>query len=187
MARAKMASQQMYPGVYSQARGAREAPRVSGSDLSNAANQLQQYQKLLQIQRAHAELKRQQQQQAAAKLVTLQASAGGAWPNIIRKPFVPKRKPKPNPKADVSVVTLDNEQPSDELREIARDLECPVCFNVAKPPIYQCEEGHIICHQCKPNLEKCPSCSKKYSEPAIRNRLAEKISDKYSAQLSKYE
>ena len=62
MARAKMASQQMYPGVYSQARGAREAPRVSGSDLSNAANQLQQYQKLLQIQRAHAELKRQQQQ-----------------------------------------------------------------------------------------------------------------------------
>ena len=183
MARAKMASQQMYPGVYSQARGAREAPRVSGSDLSNAAIQLQQYQKLLQIYRAHAELKRQQQQQAADKLVTLQASAGGARPNIIRKPFVPKPKPKPNPKADVSVVTLDNEQPSNELREIARDLECPVCFNVAKPPIYQCEEGHIICHQCKPNLENCPSCNKKYSEPAIRNRLAENI---YSTQLSKY-
>ena len=113
MARAKMASQQMYPGVYSQARGAREAPRVSGSDLSNAANQLQQYQKLLQIQRAHAELKRQQQQQqqqqAAAKLVTLQASAGGARPNIIRKPFVPKPKPKSNPKAAVSIVTLDDE------------------------------------------------------------------------------
>ena len=109
MARAKMASQQMYPGVYSQARGAREAPRVSGSDLSNAANQLQQYQKLLQIQRAHAELKRQQQQQAADKLVTLQASAGGARPNIIRKPFVPKPKPKSNPKAAVSIVTLDDE------------------------------------------------------------------------------
>ena len=109
MARAKMASQQMYPGVYSQARGAREAPRVSGSDLSNAAIQHQQYQKLLQIQRAHAELKRQQQQQAAAKLVTLQASAGGARPNIIRKPFVPKPKPKSNPKAAVSIVTLDDE------------------------------------------------------------------------------
>ena len=104
-----MASQQMYPGVYSQARGAREAPRVSGSDLSNAAIQHQQYQKLLQIQRAHAELKRQQQQQAAAKLVTLQASAGGARPNIIRKPFVPKPKPKSNPKAAVSIVTLDDE------------------------------------------------------------------------------
>ena len=109
MQRAKMASQQMYPGVYSQARGAREAPRVTGSDLSTAANQLQQYQKLLQIQRAHAELKRQQQQQAAAKLVTLQASAGGARPNIIRKPFVPKPKPKSNPKAAVSIVTLDDE------------------------------------------------------------------------------
>ena len=108
MARAKIASQ-MYPGVYSQAHGAREAPRVSGSDLSNAAIQHQQYQKLLQIQRAHAELKRQQQQQAAAKLVTLQASAGGARPNIIRKPFVPKPKPKSNPKAAVSIVTLDDE------------------------------------------------------------------------------
>ena len=138
MARAKIASQ-MYPGVYSQAHGAREAPRVSGSDLSNAAIQHQQYQKLLQIQRAHAELKRQQQQQAAAKLVTLQASAGGVRPNIIRKPFVPKPKPKPNPKANVSVVTLDMEQPSDELREIARDLECPVCFNVARiPPGFAC-------------------------------------------------
>ena len=109
-----MASQQMYPGVYSQARGAREAPQVTGSDLSTAANQLQQYQKLLQIQRAHAELKRQQQQQAAAKLVTLQASAGGARPNIIRKPFVPKPKPKSNPKAAVSIVTLDDEDDDDE-------------------------------------------------------------------------
>ena len=108
MARAKIASQ-MYPRVYSQPRGAREAPRVSGSDLSNAAIQLQQYQKLLQIYRAHAELKRQQQQQAADKLVTLQASAGGARPNIIRKPFVPKPKPKSNPKAAVSIVTLDDE------------------------------------------------------------------------------
>ena len=108
MARAKIASQ-INPGVYSQAHGAREAPRVSGSDLSNAAIQHQQYQKLLQIQRAHAELKREQQQQAAAKLVTLQASAGGARPNIIRKPFVPKPKPKSNPKAAVSIVTLDDE------------------------------------------------------------------------------
>merc|ERR1712150_57064 len=114
MQRAKMASQQMYPGVYSQARGAREAPQVTGSDLSTAANQLQQYQKLLQIQRAHAELKRQQQQQQAAKLVTLQAGGGGR-PNIIRKPFVPtKPKPKSNPNAPVSVVTLDDDDDEDE-------------------------------------------------------------------------
>ena len=117
MQRAKMASQQMYPGVYSQARGAREAPRVTGSDLSTAANQLQQYQKLLQIQRAHAELKRQQEQQQqrqqAAKVVTLQA--GAARPNIIRKPFVPnKPKPNPNPKAPVSVVTLDDDDDDED-------------------------------------------------------------------------
>ena len=81
---------------------------------------------------------------------------------------------------------LSDIEPSEELREIERELECPVCMDIAKPPIYQCEEGHIICCQCKPLLTNCPHCSKKYSEPAIRCRFAEKLSDKYSAQLSKH-
>ena len=25
------------------------------------------------------------------------------------------------------------------------DLECPVCYELSRPPIYQCPEGHIIC------------------------------------------
>ena len=76
--------------------------------------------------------------------------------------------------------------------------ECPVCMEIAKPPIYQCEEGHIICckkskynffekmkvqfsfylflGQCKPLLTNCPhNCGKNYSEPAIRCRFAEKL------------
>ena len=81
---------------------------------------------------------------------------------------------------------LSDIEPSEELREIERELECPVCMDIAKPPIYQCEEGHIICCQCKPLLTNCPHCSKKYSEPAIRCRFAEKLSDKYSAQLSRH-
>ena len=44
---------------------------------------------------------------------------------------------------------LSDLEPSDELREIERELECPVCMEIAKPPIYQCEEGHIICCHCK--------------------------------------
>ena len=47
---------------------------------------------------------------------------------------------------------LSDLEPSDELREIERELECPVCMEIAKPPIYQCEEGHIICCHCKVRL-----------------------------------
>ena len=49
---------------------------------------------------------------------------------------------------------LSDLEPSDELREIERELECPVCMEIAKPPIYQCEEGHIICCHCKVRLLK---------------------------------
>jgi len=75
---------------------------------------------------------------------------------------------------------------SEELREIEQELECPVCMEISRPPIYQCEEGHIICSNCKPLLTDCPhNCGKKYAEPAIRCRFAEKLSHKYAAQLSK--
>jgi hypothetical protein len=82
---------------------------------------------------------------------------------------------------------LSDIEPSDELREIELELECPVCMEIARPPIYQCEEGHIICAHCKPLLTNCPhNCGKKYSEPAIRCRFAEKLADKYAAQLGKH-
>ena len=69
---------------------------------------------------------------------------------------------------------------SAELREVERELECPVCIEVSRPPIYQCEEGHIICSSCKPLLKVCPhNCGQKYSEPAIRCRFAEKLADRY--------
>lgn len=69
---------------------------------------------------------------------------------------------------------------SGELKEIEAELECPVCMEVSRPPIYQCEEGHIICSNCKPLLKVCPhNCGQKYSEPAIRCRFAEKLADKY--------
>ena len=82
---------------------------------------------------------------------------------------------------------LSDLEPSEELREIESELECPVCMEMAQPPIYQCEEGHIICATCKPLLTNCPhNCGKKYSEPAIRCRFAEKLADKYAAQLAKH-
>nr|ACO15158.1 E3 ubiquitin-protein ligase Siah1 [Caligus clemensi] len=67
----------------------------------------------------------------------------------------------------------------EELKEIEGELECPVCMDISRPPIYQCEEGHIICSTCKPLLTNCPHCATKYSEPAIRCRFAEKLSLRY--------
>ena len=61
--------------------------------------------------------------------------------------------------------------------------QCPVCMDVSRPPIYQCEEGHIVCPNCKPMLKECPICSQRYSDPAIRCRFAEKLADKYFAAI----
>ena len=66
-----------------------------------------------------------------------------------------------------------------ELCELEQELECPVCMEISRPPIYQCEEGHIICATCKPILTQCPSCSNAYSNPVIRCRFAEKLSERY--------
>lgn len=38
-------------------------------------------------------------------------------------------------------------------------MECPVCFDYMRPPIYMCNGGHSICSKCKPNLKKCPTCT----------------------------
>ena len=38
-------------------------------------------------------------------------------------------------------------------------LECPACLETPRaPPIYQCERGHIVCNNCRPKLQNCPTC-----------------------------
>lgn len=56
-----------------------------------------------------------------------------------------------------------------------KDLECPVCFETAKTPIYQCTGGHLICKTCLPNLRICPECRIRYPNTLFRNRFAEKM------------
>ena len=31
-----------------------------------------------------------------------------------------------------------------------KELECPVCLEVASPPLFCCEDQHLICSQCRP-------------------------------------
>ena len=60
-----------------------------------------------------------------------------------------------------------------------RDLECPVCMEVAKPPapLFMCQDSHLICSECKPRLDKCPTCRLTYNDPVLKNRLAENSRD----------
>uniref|UniRef100_A0A2P2K2Z3 RING-type E3 ubiquitin transferase n=2 Tax=Rhizophora mucronata TaxID=61149 RepID=A0A2P2K2Z3_RHIMU len=38
-------------------------------------------------------------------------------------------------------------------------LECPVCWNLMFPPIYQCANGHTLCSSCKARISNsCPTC-----------------------------
>lgn len=43
-------------------------------------------------------------------------------------------------------------------RVLSTLLECPVCFEVLSPPIYQCKVGHNVCRACKEKIKVCPLC-----------------------------
>ena len=40
-----------------------------------------------------------------------------------------------------------------------RELECPVCFEVASSPIFMCSEDHLVCSDCRTKLSQCPEQS----------------------------
>ena len=41
-----------------------------------------------------------------------------------------------------------------QILELEVELECPVCLEVAKAPIFRCDELHIICFDCRPKVER---------------------------------
>eukprot|EP01122_Echinamoeba_exundans_P017143 TRINITY_DN8934_c0_g1_i1.p1 TRINITY_DN8934_c0_g1~~TRINITY_DN8934_c0_g1_i1.p1 ORF type:complete len:266 (+),score=24.35 TRINITY_DN8934_c0_g1_i1:165-962(+) len=61
---------------------------------------------------------------------------------------------------------------------LADILECPVCTNMAGPPLYQCSKGHLLCSDCykKVQIVECPSCREKLNKLApIRNLMLERL------------
>jgi hypothetical protein len=52
---------------------------------------------------------------------------------------------------------------------------CPVCFEHFYENIYQCAEGHLICHLCFARMDTCPTCKKDLKMTQIRVRALEKM------------
>jgi len=65
--------------------------------------------------------------------------------------------------------------------ELRSFFECPVCLDSCRDKIWQCLEGHILCHQCaeRKELKKCPQCKVPFStNPLSRNRVLENLAGK---------
>ena len=64
-----------------------------------------------------------------------------------------------------------------QIAEKEAELECPVCLEVAAPPILMCSELHLICSDCRPKLKKCPVCRKSFRGRGVpkRHRFAEQM------------
>ena len=64
-------------------------------------------------------------------------------------------------------------------------LECPICLTVPREgPIFQCENGHIVCKECFEKIVECPQCKSKM--PKCRNLHLEKIIERYDYILKLY-
>lgn len=57
--------------------------------------------------------------------------------------------------------------------DLATLFECPICFDYALPPIFQCHSGHLVCSDCHPKLTCCPTCRGPLG--SIRNLALEKL------------
>lgn len=73
------------------------------------------------------------------------------------------------------------EELSKKLESMKMALECPVCLSLPEStPIYQCENGHIICKSCHQFLEDCPQCRRPLGNN--RNLLAESFLEAFCVQ-----
>ncbi|KAF5288078.1 hypothetical protein FQR65_LT12128 [Abscondita terminalis] len=96
---------------------------------------------------------------------------------IMKKPNAMITKPKPNESFQKETSELKVEDRSNQLKvksnNVLDELECPVCYEYMKPPIFICPTGHSICSSCRMKIQACPSCSVPIKD--ARNFTLEKL------------
>ena len=82
---------------------------------------------------------------------------------------------------------------AEEVKKYFKDLlECPICSEtIDSVPIYQCQNGHVVCKNCHPKLKTCPICRvdiiKKYgpwTNGPIRNLKLEEMVERLQSSVS---
>lgn len=63
--------------------------------------------------------------------------------------------------------------------EIKSLFECPICFDYATPPIYQCQNGHLVCNACSIKINQCATCRVPISMPSIRNLQLDRLANTF--------
>ncbi|ETN64835.1 hypothetical protein AND_003412 [Anopheles darlingi] len=59
------------------------------------------------------------------------------------------------------------------MQTVVAALECPVCFDTIPPPVFQCQNGHLVCSRCRVRAERCAICRERYT--IGRSLLAEQV------------
>uniref|UniRef100_A0AAG5CSM6 PDZ domain-containing protein n=1 Tax=Anopheles atroparvus TaxID=41427 RepID=A0AAG5CSM6_ANOAO len=59
------------------------------------------------------------------------------------------------------------------MQTIVAALECPVCFDTIPPPVFQCQNGHLVCSRCRARADRCAICRERYT--VGRSLLAEQV------------
>ena len=60
-------------------------------------------------------------------------------------------------------------------QQISDILKCPICYKIPRVvPIRNCEAGHIICEECRPQVLVCPTCRGPFADTT--NNVVDSIS-----------
>jgi len=69
-----------------------------------------------------------------------------------------------------------------QILRLQTNLECPICTETARSPIYQCKEGHLVCSSCAARVARCAIC-REAGPVNVRNRYAENDSQELTSLL----
>ena len=96
-------------------------------------------------------------------------------------------------KENMEAVTLSDDkvcnenESSETMHTLKNILECSFCLDIpTSGPIYRCDDGHILCKDCKKDLTHCPKCKTKCMIILSDNSCltSEKIDNEFSLKVN---